>query len=172
MENRDWTAELRRLISKRLAWVALERGNPAALDAALDKIMADVEVYGVLKAREGYTKGAVEETQNGTSTFVDYLRVTAAPEHFPLPARTRQVLREEPIPGTTSPRYRFSKGELEAQGWRQGDAGWGEWFGCSNRAITIAHIEHFYDVAHNPYRTEQVPVDENNPWPDTEEGGQ
>jgi hypothetical protein len=162
MENRDWTAELQRRISKHLAWLSAGGGHAPAVDTALDRIMADVEVFGVLKAREGYTGKAIAGFSGSVTSYAEE-RLT---QLFPLPMRTRQVLREEPVPRHRPDLEPYTllfrwKNALES---RQG----GQWELHPIDPTDLPLMKHAVDLAENPYRTEQVPADENNPWPEIE----
>jgi hypothetical protein len=154
MENRDWTRELGGRILVHLARY-VECGGPPPINA----IMADVEVYGVLMARRGYVSGAIHETSNGTFSYREMLDNVAAPKAFPLPTRTRQVLREEPDPAMGGHLYRYRDGVYEVSSPEDG-----VWGTCTHWP-TPERVALWHSLKHNPYRTEEVPADESNPWP-------
>jgi len=131
----------------------------------MDAIAADVETALVLARREGYVTGAVKEAQTGTATFVSCMENVAAPKQYPLPTRTRQVLREEPVPGQYDRIYRVRGGRLECRGVELG----AEWSGIEWHAVPVQPVDfqlmrHAIDLHDNPYRTEEVPADESDPW--------
>ncbi len=160
MENRDWTTELRVRVNKHLAVAIYGDDDGAKLTVALRRIMADVGVFGVLKTREGYELG-LRTGFNPSSAFDEHAR-----REFPLPMRTRQVLREEQVPDADGLYYRwnpdFGSGRFECAE-APGNPIW------SPRQIASYEsgvLRHAMDLLDNPYRTEQVPADENNPWPE------
>lgn len=164
MENRDWTAELQERIAAHideLAERAASMGD-TNLEPTLSRIMADIEVFGVLKAREGY-----EECRRQARTSRGYNDVSGVEFTFPLPTRTRQVLREEPDPSGSLAEWRWN-GRLEyrpnaGRSWFAlgADEGEGRVFAPHPERIDLWH-----SLKHQPFRTEQLPADENNPWPD------
>lgn len=124
----------------------------------LSAILAVVETALVLARREGYTGGSSASNTLGAARFT-----------YPLPTRTRQVLREEPVPGRRhSCLFRVRDGVLERN--CNGDTG--------DKALWELHADicmvppvgawdlmaHALDLHANPYRTEQVPADESDPW--------
>lgn len=154
MENRDWYAEF----VQRLKRHAIRAVN---MESLARDISADAEVFGVLKAREGYELGLRTGFSPGTA-FDEHAR-----REFPLPSRgTRQVLRVEQDPESAVVTWRYAEGGLEYSGTSLGDQWRGFGGGGGAFAPTSARIDLWHDLKHNPYRTEQVPVDESNPWPD------
>lgn len=159
MENRDWLAELRGRAFLHITKQKIIDVNTSG--EVLDRIMADVEVFGVLKAREGWEElrvaAGLSDTTYGPAP------VKSAARLFPLPMRTRKVLREEPVPGSDGPLYRWKGNMLQCnhdtRAWEPAHT-----ISPSDAAL----MRHALDLHDNPYRTEEVPADENNPWPEVE----
>ena len=122
---------------------------------AIYALLADVETALVLARREGLLHG-IEHGHCYRITPEAYARLL-----YPLPARTRQVLREEPVPNGQADwlRYRWHEGQLQSQGTR-GDP----WYAAYVEPSDFALMRHALDLHDNPYRTEQVPGYESNPW--------
>lgn len=146
-------------------WAQLHRVvDSEVLQAKLDAVMADVETALVLARREAYAESMRCMAREGTQGADAAFREQHAAYLYPLPTRTRQVLREEPVPGTRSPFYRWHNGRLEFLAGRA----WG-----SSSSVTrnddghVPLMRHALDLHDNPYRTEQVPADERDPWGET-----
>lgn len=121
----------------------------------LTAILAVVETALVLARREGWNLRAYQ-SENITE-FPG--AVDSGLEKFTLPARTRQVLREEPVPGTDRPLYRVEHGCLRVF------SNLREWVPSPPIGnASFALMAHALDLHANPYRTEQVPADESDPW--------
>lgn len=122
----------------------------------IDAILADVETALVLKAREVYMRDHAFEPNIEPAM----LRNMAAQAH-PLPTRTVQRLREEPVPGGNADwlLYRWNEGQLQSQGVR-GDP----WYAAHIEPGDVALMRHALDLHAKPYRKETVPGDERDPW--------
>jgi hypothetical protein len=171
MADRDWTAELRQRVFNHLLH-QFGMGKPRMLsekgEITFRHIMADVEVFGVLKARSGYVRGAIHETSNGASSFCHLMQTVAAPKAFPLPKRTRQALREELDPHGAG-LWRWNGGlqfkSMESAPWRGfvGPDGVDRPFNPSADRIDL-----WASLKAKPFCTEEAPADEGDPWPEIE----
>lgn len=121
--------------------------------SALERIMKLAEVALVLKARRVLRAYAGE----GNGYVEQWAR-----KALPLPTRTRQVLREEPVPGTVIPVFRVCAAQLEVQ---RNDGSWARYDVLGHNLAVMRHALDLYD---NPYRTLEEPADETNPWPEVE----
>lgn len=124
----------------------------ATAQALFDGIMEDVQVALVLARREAIRHYGGIHNSHAAKWIA---------EAHPLPKRTRQVPREEPVPGEDFPplaiRYRWV-GHLEmrhASLWQPAEVH------CSD----VGLMRHALDLHDNPYRTEEYEPDENDPWP-------
>jgi hypothetical protein len=155
--ERDYLAELESRIMRRL------QADDGTGPPPIVGIMRDVEVYGSLMAREGFKEGAgwLADSRNHNTPFN-----TAASERYPI-MHTRRVLREEPVPGSGegAPVYRWNRsfggGRLESSR----GAGY-MWDSRDLRSHEVGVMRHALDLHNEPYRTEEVPADESNPWGD------
>jgi hypothetical protein len=119
----------------------------------LDALSRVVEVALALARREGYHYRAGFGAYRGE--FVEESMKAVA---YPIPTRTREVLREEPVPGTNRPIYRWHDGRLESSG--DGVCYGPAPVGCRDAAL----MRHALDLHDRPTRTEEIPADESDPW--------
>lgn len=138
-------------------WRRMADDGPVS-DRMIDGVMRDVDVYAALCAREGFARG--------WRARVPGIMALSSPEteYYPLPKRTRQVLREEPIPGYSSPFYRLyrvSDGELQRTTGADN-----KWEPAVINSADFELMAHAINLRANPYRTEEVEADESNPWGD------
>lgn len=159
----DLTPQLRERIRSRLE-IDLDRVlPPITLDAIIQDVRVWHEVQAVKRERAAYVVGASEEYAEGFGRYG--LRPTRerAVQSYLMPTRTREVLREEPLPnGDREPPFRVKGGTLE---WCVSPGRWITYGSIS--AGDFALMRHALDLHDNPTRTEVVPVDEGNPWGDT-----
>lgn len=131
-------------------------------------ITAVVETALVLARREGWNLRAYQ-SENITE-FPG--AVESGMEKFPLPTRTRQSLREEPVPGEGegAPLFRVRDDVLE---WTPNPSGnvagkrwhaYAAWYAGKTDTRAWGRIAHALDLHANPYRTYEVPGDESDPW--------
>lgn len=135
-----------KLMKQFRARVAVHLGAP--LPAITDAIMADAKILVRLAEREAHENGYCRRG-------VDY----------PLPTRTDRVLREEPVPGTARPLYRWRDGLLESNS----DHRW--WGPARSVSSEPARLRHLLDLHDNPYTAREIPVDPANPFGDDAGGG-
>lgn len=137
--------QLRERIAAHLKIGSME---PLGEQVALSRIMADVGVALVLARREGYR-------------LVSCCTLTST-EAYPLPKRIRRVLREEPVPDGGVVLFRVIAGQLQVA--PDDGSRWEPY-----RVMpSVALMRHALDLYDNPYRMEEVPADESNPWPEIE----
>jgi hypothetical protein len=123
------------------------------VDDLLDPIMDDVLLWHEADAR-----------QRERAAFEVAARIYAdddspdSQSRYPMPQRTREVLREEPVPGTEWPKFRWMGGQLEVR------HSISEWISCSVAASDHTLMRHALDLHDRPTRTETVPVDPDDPW--------
>lgn len=128
-------------------------------DAAYERVMAVIETALALKAREAYIEAA-HDAQGGGLKFPSV--------RYPLPKRTKKVLREEPVglvangPGLY---YRWVDGYLEC-GTPGVVSSWRKVHAIDNGPRGFALMRHAINLHDNPYRTIEVEADESNPWPE------
>jgi hypothetical protein len=130
--------------------------SPEALspDAGLSDIVACVETALVLARREGCRDAS--------------RHALSAEDRYPLPTRTRRVLREEPDPNGGDCDWRWNGG-LEFRSYQNV---MGQWHtitirdGTSDRVFAPYpdRISLWYSLMREPYRTETVQADEQDPW--------
>lgn len=130
--------------------------GPEATREALDAITANVATALVLARREGMLAGLHH------AGLIVQGQGPAIRNAFPLPTRTRQVLREEPAPGSISPLYRVRDGVAELLVTWSAVSGWVPLGDLSGQRFGT--MRHLLDLHANPYRTEDVPGDEGDPW--------
>jgi hypothetical protein len=101
-----------------------------------------------------------------TTEAVAERRGQEAARRYPLPKRTRQVLREEPVPGDAVPvpMYRFNGGLQRHYVHPSGRTEWNAVYEISANDYRL--MAHALDLLANPYRTEEMEADESNPWGD------
>jgi hypothetical protein len=126
-----------------------------------DLIMDDVDLYcevqAVKRERAAYERGVrVFAPECGADKAL-------AMRNYPMPSRTREALREEPVPGTDNPLYRFSNGMIEVAV-RNPNGSQAPWERCCTCEVGSQKLMHWADLHDNPTRKETVPVDENDPW--------
>lgn len=128
----------------------------------VDAIMQDVQVWHEVQARVRERSAYEQGWYDRHDTTIDHAVMAGSRVHarFPLPTRTREVLREEPVPGTDYPALCVTGGVLcsvNPNGTR------------TPRQIApsdFTTMRHALDLYNCPTRTETVPVDESNPWGD------
>ena len=133
--------------------VALAKAEEHAIgwrNALMDALRTDVETALALARREGMVAGLQHAGWDATPASPILART------YPLPSRTRQVLREEPVPGTGHPLFRVHEGMLQVL-----DGSYRECYPTGRQFALMAHALDLYD---NPTRTEQVSADESDPW--------
>jgi hypothetical protein len=166
MESRDWTAELRQRVQDACCKTVFVDGglDPSRASVLAATIMADVEVFGVLKAREGYIGGWDDSARSPHA-------IGTLEAAYPLPPRIRTVLREEPDPHGYAAYYAY---DIQAREIIVRHERNGEWIkvtllpdGFTNMLRpTAERIDLWASLKAEPYRTEEVPADEGNPWPE------
>jgi hypothetical protein len=112
-----------------------------------EEMVSAIHRHTMLVAREGFVHGC--KYMAPSITFAPNLPrwKCAASDDFPLPPK--KVLREVPVPGTDSPRFRFNDGALEAnEGW-----GWQALNGSRQIDFTITpeRIILWKSLLDNPY---------------------
>lgn len=135
------------------------------LEPTVSRIMADVETALVLGRREGMECGMLWPA----GTVAERAGRPTPAQRFPLPTRTHRVLNETADPHGLPIVYAYFGGndrQILARG--ESDTAW--------RSITnvvplggvilptAERIDVWAALKAEPYRTEQVPGDENNPW--------
>lgn len=148
-----------RIVARIRVWL---HGLPSRpVDELMPGIMADVEVFGVLKAREGYERGLVTRYNPDVSLSV------LAQQEYPLPVRTRQVLRECVDLNGGDVSWRWNDGleyrPIAGTVWNR--------FGSSDVIGRTffpfpERIDIWAALKAEPFRTEWVSEYESNPWPD------
>ena len=127
-----------------------------------ERFYHDVEVYGALMAQEAFLRGVTQSQHYNITPVANARRI------YPLPARTRKVLREEPDPMGADVQWRWANQRLEYQhenkwialGYDEGP--------YRIFAPTGPRIDLWASLKRSPYREEQVEVDPNDPWPESE----
>lgn len=167
-ETRDWAAELRERVLRYVHTAVYGDNDGSNALRAVERIMADVEVFGVLKAREGFAHGW--NVRGGR----DGLGESGALLAYPLPARTFRTLREEPDPHGLPVLYSFNdrEGIIMGRGKSEDEGaqyplvdviGPGGFLLPSSKRIDL-----WASLKAEPYVTKEVPADEDNPWPEVE----
>lgn len=136
-------------------------GQRNSYTECVDAIMADVEIALVLARREGFEAGA-RWMNGGTIPHVNPV-VHRTAERYPLPTRTRRVLREEPDP-YNSCHWRVVDGKVQYTAWRFNEWQWIDDDGEHGSIVTPERAVLWADLYANPYREETVEVDPDNPW--------
>jgi hypothetical protein len=135
----------------------------------MDAIMADVETAIVLAERDAFRAGAVTGYAEGRHHPGSYNWANIAREQFPLPKRTREVLREVRDPHNDTLVWRCAEGLLQCRQLNTDE--WlplitGSRFANDAHGLSPERIRRWADLLDNPTRTEEVEADEANPWGD------
>lgn len=164
MADRDWTAELQERIEREID-AAMERGakGDTNMEPTAGRIMADVEMFGVLKAREGFARG--------------WKHFNSSPDHqmkedYPLPLRTHCTMREEPDPHGLPLVYAYFPGDKQVLVRGRENRYWGTFSEVfppyGGILFTDARIDLWASLKAEPCITKRAPADEDNPWPEVE----
>jgi hypothetical protein len=109
----------------------------------------------VMAQREGMLEGMLE-----AGLFMEG-KGPSIRARYPLPTRTRQVLREEQVPGreTEFTVYRVMEGVLQSHALKHP-----HWANAYVPPDDFDLMRHALDLHDSPYLTEEVPADESDPW--------
>jgi hypothetical protein len=150
----------------------LARGMGQPISAGVvDAVMADTLVWheadAARREQSAFCQGALHGWHRAVSAadgegFVTASAPAAAAERYPLPKRTRRVLREEPVPGYSAPTFRCRDGKVE---WSHASHhGWQPYLAVGTDNFSL--LRHLLDLHDNPCREVEEPTDEANPWGD------
>lgn len=148
-------------VRERAEAIRLQRDSGAFV--SIEAVMRDVATALVLARREGYVESMRRMAVGGTMSADPDFRERHAADCYPLPTGTRQVLREEPDPHHPDRMYRATN-EIRPSaaimhllcGIVQPYEAW--------PPPTVERVELWASMMREPYRTEEVPGDESDPW--------
>jgi hypothetical protein len=167
-KTRDWLAELQTRVTGYLQDAAYGKDDGSRMSRNLNRILADVGTALVLAQRKAFRAGV---TARGMTSDTDELEARGA-YLYRLPARTLWVLREEPDPHGYAVHYRYDEGAREIM--VRYDIERAQWIKASDLPEGYAYmlrptadrIDLWASLKAEPYRTEEVPADESDPWPE------